>query len=178
MLLQQEFWEIRFTDILNFFSGIIGTVIAVIFTYFLYKKLDKIKEKKRVRALFLRIRDIFESLVVTDQEKKRVISAILPYLRHQGDDLIKVGVIVDNKDDRRINGKIRDDNVDLKVKNTIPILWILDKYLIGGTEIQNLITNQKLEKNKQNANSILKQMKDFAKEYYGIKLSVKDSTLN
>ncbi len=43
MLLQQEFWEIRFIDILNFFSGIIGTIIAVIFTYFLYKKLDKVK---------------------------------------------------------------------------------------------------------------------------------------
>ncbi len=178
MLLQQEFWELRFIDILNLFSGIIGTVIAVIFTYFLYKKLDKIKEKNRVRALILRFRDILESLMVTDQDKKRFINAELPYLKHQGDDLIKIGVIVDDKDERRIEGNIRDNNVDLKVKSTIPILWILDKYLIAGAEIQNLITKQNLEKNKENANSILKEMKDFAKEYYGIKLSVKDSTLN
>jgi len=178
MLLQQEFWEIKFIDILNFFTGIIGAVIAVIFTYFLYKKLDKIKEKNRVRALFLRIRDILESLMVTDQERKRFFNAELPYLRHQGDELIKVGVIVDNIDERRIKGNIRDNNIDLKVKSTIPILWILDKYLIAGAEIQNLITKQNIEKNKENANSILKEMRDFAKEYHGIKLNDKDSTLD
>lgn len=173
MMIQQGFWEFRFIDILNLFSGIIGTIIAVVFTYYLYKSLEKYKEKRRVKALFLRMKDIFEHLATSDQEKTRMISGDLPYLRYQREDLFKIGVIIDKVDERRIKGQFKNNNINLDIGITRPIIWILDRYLFAGAELQNLLTNQKIDKTKENANIILKEMSDFAKEYYGIKLNDK-----
>lgn len=173
MIIQQGFWEFRFIDILNLFSGIIGTIIAVVFTYYLYKRLERYKEKRRVEALFLRMRDFFEHLATSNQEKTRMISGDLPYLRYQREDLFKIGIIIDNVDERCIKGKFKDNNINLNIEITRPIIWILDKYLFAGAELQNLITKQKIEKSKENANLILKEMSDYAKEYYGLKINNK-----
>lgn len=177
MQLPEDFWEFRFIDILILISGIIGAIIAVILTYYLYKALDKYKDNKKVKSLFLRMVDVFGAFLYRGTNKKKFMNAELPYLREQGEDLIKIGVIIGNKNDKRIKGSINGQSVDLKIKDDMPLIYILDKYLIGGAAIQNLITHENIEINFDNVNTILEEMRSFAKKYYRISLNKKDTEL-
>ena len=177
MLLQDNFWEFRFIDILTMTSGIIGALIAVILTYYLYKTLDKYKEKERIKALFLRMKDVFGAFLYRGTSKKKFMNAELPYLRDQGNDLIKIGVIIGSKNSKKIRGSIDGKLINLRIKDELPLIYLLDQYLIGGEEIQNLIAPEKFDINIDNINSILEEMRTFAKKYYSINLKKKHTKL-
>ena len=117
------------------------------------------------------MKDIFASLIDGVEKKDKFIDATLPYLREQVQDLMKIGVVIDKG--HNINGKIKNDNIKLSIKNDIPTIIILDKYMIAGAKITDLITHKEIKTNINNINSILKEMQTFTKRYCNINIKKK-----
>lgn len=182
MIISEHFWEVRFVD----FIPLIIAIVSPILIYWIYKKLDKYKEKAKLKAIFIRIKRMLENYLPEKKERKErdFFEAHLPFLRTQGEHLIKIGITIGHTSDRDIKGKIVSSkstskeifNIDIKSKSRIPTLYIVDKYILGGVTIQ--VIGKKFEINQDNINIILKEMRQYSKKYYGFKFKEKDTTIN
>ncbi len=182
MIFSENFWDVRLVD----FFPLITAIISPILIYWIYKKLDKSKEKARLKALFIRIRRMLENFLPDKRDKvdKPFFEAHLPFLSTQKKHLIKIGVVMGHTTDEKIKGYIVSKStsretrleVDLKTELKIPTIYIVDKYIVGGATIQ--VLGKKFDINQENINKILNEMRKYSKKYYGFKFKNKDTTID
>ena len=73
MLISKTFWEVRFVD----FIPLITAIVSPILIYWIYKKLDKYKEKAKLKAIFIRIKRMLENFLPEKKERSLSLGYIL-----------------------------------------------------------------------------------------------------
>jgi len=182
MIFSENFWDVRLVDLFPLTTAIISPILI----YWIYKKLDKSKEKTRLKALFIRIRRMLENFLPDRRDRldKPFFEAHLPFLSTQRKHLIKIGVVMGHTTDEKIKGNIVPKSttretkfeVDLKTELKIPTIYIVDKYIMGGATIQ--VIGKKFDINQENINKILNEMRIYSKKYYGYKFKNKDTIID
>ena len=174
MILENQCKQIDMINLTISIIALIFSIVMPIIIFWLYKKLDDLKEKKLLKVAFLRIKSYLQVKLEGKKSNKAHMGSMPFFMNLQNsrpDILIKLGV--------EVNRKTPTPTVKGFESEPIAYMIILDKYLLGeGGQFENWVTHEKVEIRKESLESILSEIILCLKENFGIKLNTNLSTLN
>lgn len=169
----EAFWEIRFVD----FIPIISAILSPLIIYWVYKKLNKIQEIKRIEAIFIRFKKYLESSLPENKNNVAIRLAFneSSFLKSQIEYLVKIGLVLIHTDNISIGGSISDDFIKLSLEPESPVFIILDKYMFTGEVLSRLNKGDEkhIDASKEEYEKVLEEMIVFSKNYFRIKINKK-----
>ena len=171
--MENQLTQIEITNLIISILALIFSIIMPFIIFWLYKKLDDLKENKLLKVAFLRIKSYLQVKLEGEKRDKAHMGSMPFFMNLQNsrpDILIKLGI--------EVNRKMPTPTVKGFESEPIAYMIILDKYLLGeGGQFENWVTHQKVEITKESLESILSEIIICAKVNFGIKLDTNLSSL-